>query len=338
MTNFLFVNGQVRALESRLLTPNRLERMVGAPNAEDAFRVMVELQYAEYFDENTKAQDFGSVIEQGLLETKKFIQNGGNFHPGYDLFFAQFDVNNLKQALHNRLVDQKGALAQEDFTEDKGFSPLGNFSFEDVNNTVFYNKPPEYVPSVFIEAVVQAPKILEERKHFRFVEYALDKAYAEHVLQVARKSKNAFLKAFAQRIIDTTNFRVLARSILLHKENLPHEAFAEGGLLLKEDLHRIRSMKDLAKHVSAVDFYLAAEILLSEQSDSEKIQAFEQSLDQKMQQFLEDAASDDMQSIAVSMNYFERRLRDARRLRFIMYSKFHGLNPDFIFNTLKTLS
>lgn len=336
--DFLFVNGQVKALESRLLNDSRLERMVGAATAEEAFRVMVELAYAEYFDESTKPQDFGNVIEQGLLETKKLIQNGGNFHSGYDLFFSQFDLNNLKQALHHRLVDHKGALTEEDFTEDNGFATLGNLSLEDLNNTVFNNRAPENVSAVFVEAVAKAEKILEMQKHFRFVEYALDKAYSEHVLCVAKKSKDSFLKKFAQRMIDTTNFRALARSILLHKESLPKEAFAEGGILDLEDLERITSIEDVAKHVSATDFYPLAQILLSEQSDAEKVQAFEQGFDQQMQQFLDDAASDDMSSIAVSMNYFERRLRDARRLRFIMYSKFHGLDADFIFNALKTIS
>lgn len=336
--DFLFVNGQVKALESRLLNESRLERMVGAATAEEAFRVMVELEYAEYFDESTKPQDFGNVIEQGLCETKKLIQSGGNFHPGYDLFFAQFDLNNLKQALHHRLVDHKGILTEDEFTEDHGYSPLGNLTLEDINNTVFHNRASENVPTVFVEAVANASKILDEKKHFRFVEYTLDKAYLEHVLQISGKSKNSFLKQFAQRMIDATNFRVLARSILLHKEDLPGEAFAEGGYLTLEDLGRIRSIQDVAKYMSSSELYPCAQELLSEKSDGEKIQAFEQCLDQQMQLFLKDAASDDMQSIAVSMDYFERRLRDARRLRFIMYSKFHGLDSNFIFNTLKTLS
>lgn len=336
--DFLFVNGQVKVLESRLLDQNRLERMVGAASAEDAFRVMVELQYAEYFDDTTKPQDFGKVIEQGLSETKELIQSGGNNHPGYDIFFAQFDLNNLKQALHQKLVEHKGILTADDITEDNGFSALTNLSLEDLNNTVFANKAPESVPVPFLKAVSEAEKTLEDYEHFRFVEYSLDKAYAQYIFELSKKSNDSFLKAFAQKMIDSMNFRALARSISLHKEALPVEAFLEGGSLTVNDLRRIESLKDVAREVSSTDFYTSAEILLSDESESEKIQAFEQALDQQIQQFLEEAASDDMQSIAVSMNYFERRLRDARHLRFIMYSKFHGLDSDFIFKTLKNLS
>ncbi len=83
MANFLFLNGRIRALESKLLDVGRLERMVGAKTPDDAFRVLVELQYADYFDEKTKASDFDNIMHRGLLETKEMIVESTNDFVGF---------------------------------------------------------------------------------------------------------------------------------------------------------------------------------------------------------------------------------------------------------------
>lgn len=337
MTNFLFVNGQVKALESRLLTPNRLERMAGAPNAEDAFRVMVELQYAEYFDDTTKPQDFGTVIQQGLRETKDMIQKGGDYHPGYDIFFSQFDINNLKQAFHQKLTEKKGPLTEKEFIEDYGYSLLSNLTLQELNKVVFEGKSVETLPEIFIDVASRAEGIYNEKGHFRFVEYAFDQAFGSYITEMAQSTRNSFLKEFTRMLVDSINIRSLGRSILLHSEPLDKEAFIPAGTLAEEDLTKVNTVELLQVKLGQTGFIECVNVLKEDASSGEKMQAYEYAIDKRIQLFLESAASDDIASIAVSLNYFERRLRDARRLRFVMYAKFNGLSTDFIHKTLETL-
>jgi vacuolar-type H+-ATPase subunit C/Vma6 len=160
MSKIAFLSGQLQALESKLLTVSRLDRMIGAKTSEDAFRVLVELQYSEYFDDKTRATDFTRIIEQGLLETKKMILDGVGNDPAIEFLFRRFDLNNLKRAFKLRFLENETSI--EDFSEENGFSPLGELSKEELFDLVFQNKEINKLPKEFLEVASQAELIIKK--------------------------------------------------------------------------------------------------------------------------------------------------------------------------------
>mgnify|MGYP000123776905 CR=1 FL=1 len=133
--DFLFLAGRIRALQSKLLSDSQIERMIGAATATDAFRVFSELQYAEYVSANVGINDFESIIDQGLQETKSLIISGTENAPEFQYIWKQFDVNNFKRALKEKLID--GATSITNFSAENGYDPLANISKSDIEAAVF---------------------------------------------------------------------------------------------------------------------------------------------------------------------------------------------------------
>ncbi|MCF7830480.1 V-type ATPase subunit [Candidatus Gracilibacteria bacterium] len=328
MANFLFVNGQIRALESKLLTTQRLDRMVGAATPQDAFRILVELQYAEYVDDTVTAQDFTKIIERGLLETKELIIKGTNNNQGLQFLWARFDLNNLKRAYKLKLLQEKTELGE--FTEENGFSLLGNLSPEEITSLVFNQSIPENLPEEYLE-VIKSIEESEGNKEFRLIEFALDKAYFAYLNKAARKSGSVFLKKLWKMLVDTTNLRSLARSILVLEEALPKEAFIEGGEVRWLDTENIKNLD----FISSTPFAEILEGINDNDASEEKLMKVEKALDLAYKRFLGDASQGEISSIQVPLAYFERRLQNSRMIKLIMFAKFHGLKPEQIYQILK---
>ncbi len=192
MANFLFLNGRIRALESKLLDVGRLERMVGAKTPDDAFRVLVELQYADYFDEKTKASDFDNIMHRGLLETKEMIVESTNDFVGFKFLWSRFDVNNFKRAAKLKLLD--GATSIEDFSDENGFSDLVDFSKEAVEKAVFKNEFSKGISAIFVKALEQIDSVYEETGDFREVEFVLDRAFFDYLNKVKSKTMSSYFR------------------------------------------------------------------------------------------------------------------------------------------------
>lgn len=333
MSQFLFVSGQIRALESKLINSARLERMVGAKTPEDAFRVLVELQYAEYFDDSLQASQFPAILEQGLIETKKLLENGMDHHPGLQFLWLKEDLNNLKRALKSRLEEEQASLTK-DTEEDQGYSKLGDISFDSLENIVFNEVGDEkLVPELAV--VIASAQELFEPEGFQALEFAMDQAYAVALKRIAKEAKSIFLTVYAERIIDSANIRNIARSLAFLGGKVDENALLAGGSASPTN---IQSWDDLKQFTSQSHFnILSSEIKTNEEMTPDDVLALEKGLDRIMNRFLEDSESGEIDSVQIPICYFEKRMRNARMIKFVLYAKFHGLSSEAIWKTLKNM-
>ncbi|MCK5460956.1 V-type ATPase subunit [Candidatus Gracilibacteria bacterium] len=333
MSNFLFVNGQIRAQESKLLNVNRLDRMIGAKTPEEAFRVFVELQYSEYFDDNIEPKDFAKVIQQGLKETRKLIVSGTENAPGLQILWLRFDINNLKRALKLKYLEGKTSI--EDFSEEGGFSDLGNLNQKFLEEVVFEGKTRKELPDLLKNVVDRTEAILAEHdKAFRFVEYALDQAYFATLNIIVKKSISPFLKELFAFMVDRINFRNLARSIFILEEPLVDATWIGFGNVAFTSIQEIKTVQNFIAWTSQTRFSEIGKELDETLSKEENLVKIEKSLDAAYQKFLDQSVLGEIGSIQIPFAYFERRLRNARLLRFVMFAKFHDINSEEIYKTL----
>jgi len=333
MQGFLFINGQIRARESRLLTVGRLDRMIGAKTPEEAFRVLLELQYAEYVDENASPKDFNPIIERGLQETKDLIITGTDGHLGLQFLWKSEDLNNLKRAYKLKFLENKEELGE--FTEENGFSTLGDFSHEDIQQIVFAEKTPEHVPALYAGVFKKVNEVFEDKKEFRFVEFLLDQAHFDYLAQIAKKTGVAFLQNWLELRIDMVNLRSLVRSLLMREETLSSDAFVTGGTIAWEEIAKVQTFGDFSDFVKHTRLTDVRSLLHENDSDEDKLIKIERECDRIENEFLHDAQSGEINSIQVPLAYFQRRMQNARMLKFVMFAKFHGLSPEEILKTLK---
>jgi vacuolar-type H+-ATPase subunit C/Vma6 len=333
MTDFSFLSGAVRAQESKLLTVNRLDRMIGAATPEDAFRVMVELSYAHYVDESTQSEDFSKIIERGLLETKHLIRQGAANDECLQFLWRRFDVNNFKRAFKAKLLE--GASELGGFTESQGYSLLGDFGSEALQEIVFEGKMNEAVPESFAKVINQITTIYEAHNSFRDVEFAFDQAHLDSLSEISNRSKNTFCQDLFNFIVDSANFRALARSVLLLKEPVPTQAWSKHGTLYLSDAQVIEDYAALEKFAARKDFGVVFVDIEETDTSAQKLVKIERGVDKLFARFMKENVQGEVASIQIPMHYFEQRLQNARLLKFVMFSKFHGLEPEEIYKALK---
>lgn len=333
--DYSFVSGQVRAKEASLLSVSQLDRMIGAPTPEAAFSVMSELVYADYFDDTVSAADFGKVIQQGLAETKHMIQAGSGDAPELGIIWLKFDVNNLKRALKIKLLE--GANTIEDFSEDNGFSRLGNLDQAALEAIVFNAQPAGNIATPLWMAVNQASDILDQNgQEFRFVEYALDKAYFQAIESLDGLYPSYFLANLKAWLIESTNFRMTARSILSHGTKVPATAWIDGGNLYHADVEKLETADDFIRWASSTRFASSVADLQDAEDKALTLTQIEKGLDKAYQQFLSEASMGEVASVQIPYAYFEKRMANARLLKFVMFAKLNGLDSDTIYKTLET--
>ena len=97
-TDYLFISTRVRALESNMLTRDRMERMLECRTNEDTVRVLVECGYPDPMDAITM-QTIGAML---AAERKKVFSDLYSCAPDpmlIDVFRVKYDYNNVKVLL-----------------------------------------------------------------------------------------------------------------------------------------------------------------------------------------------------------------------------------------------
>lgn len=335
MPYFSFVSGQVRAQESRLLSQAQIDRMVGAENSDEAFRVLVESNYAELIDEETTVKDFYKIISQGLYETKDLLMKGSENDMGLRFLWVQFDVNNLKRALKAKILEGQTGIA--DFSDEAGYSKLGMLNQQELERVVFEGETHRRIPFMIYAVVENAEAIYKETGNFVQVEYAIDKAMGEFFMDLRdERVQDPFLKKLVRHWIDRINFRNLSRSILIRGTEVPKETWLNGGNVAYYAVEKVHNADDLAKYMFRTKFSKASDHIDGDDPVG-SIYAIEKELDSYYYDFLKWEALGSGPGLAVLINYFEQRMRNAQILKLIMYGKFNALSADQIYDLIERL-
>lgn len=206
-TDYLAISTRIHAMENRLLTRERMERMIDAGEDHEAAKVLYECGYGEL-----------TKIAPTELERLLSAARAGIFHELEEavpekalvqVFQLKYDYHNAKVLIKagasgidaGRLLLSGGrydpdALA-EDFTRDelRGVSPA------------------------FQAAVTRAKETLAASGDPQVADFLLDKAYFEEMSRLAEDADSGFLKGYVRLLIDAANLRSAVRAARLEKES-----------------------------------------------------------------------------------------------------------------------
>jgi vacuolar-type H+-ATPase subunit C/Vma6 len=342
MNSFLFLAGRIRAKESELLTMAQAERMIGSDSVESAFRVLTELPYAEFFDKETHVSDFLEIINQGLIETKELLLAGTDNHPALDFVWKDFDINNLKRALKEKLIE--GAETIGEFSESNGYAPFGSLTMTDINEIIFgikESEEPIEFPAIYLETIAKVEELYSEAKNFQPVEFLLDQAHFLYLKSLAKKLKNSFLNKYIQILADESNSKSILRFILTQTD-ISADAFVPFGSfnaqdVIKAEVTDLDAFLDFLLDTKLVYLVDACRDYRKKEGDEYFLSFYERLLDKQKLNFLINEEAGEIETIQIPMVYFMRRVQNSRVLKFIMFAKMYGLPAEQIYGSLKNL-
>ena len=243
-TDYLFISTYLHSRERDLLTGARMERMIEAPTAADAAKVLGEISYGE-FDASSQ-RELGSILAQ---EQEKLFEDLYRFVPDkavVDVFKVKYDYHNLKALIKARATGTDAS--------DRLLLDAGRVSAEDMRRAVWegdYN----VLPPALRQSAVEAAETLSATGDPQLADFLLDRAYYAEMLSAARATGSDFLVRYVRFTIDAANLRSAVRTLRMKKgADMLRRVLVEGGSI------RVDSVQGAALGGNLEELYRSTEL------------------------------------------------------------------------------
>lgn len=217
-TDYLYISTRIRSLENKLLTQERMERMLEARTTEEAAKILAECGY-EGLEPITSAN----------LEKSLALAREGTFHelaeasPNpqiVDVFRVKYDYHNAKAVLKAIATNQEAGH----LLIDAGRIPASQLE------AALRQGELAPLPEQLRQAVAAASQELAATGDPQKCDFYLDRSYYEEMTALAEASRSKFLQGYVRLMIDTANLKATVRSMRMAKgEKLLRTVLVVGG-------------------------------------------------------------------------------------------------------------
>ena len=218
-TDYLFISTYLHSRERDLLTGARMERMIDAPTAADAAKVLTEIGYGEF--DAASPRELGSVLAQ---EQEKLFEDLYRFVPDkavVDVFKVKYDYHNLKALIKARATGTDAS--------DRLLLDAGRVSAEDMRRAVWEGDY-SVLPPALRQAAEEAVEVLSATGDPQLADFLLDRAYYAEMLSAAQATGSDFLVRYVRFTIDASNLRSAVRTLRMKKgSDMLKRVLVEGG-------------------------------------------------------------------------------------------------------------
>ena len=217
-TDYLSISSRIRAMETRLLTRDRLERMIDARDNGEVLKVLAECGYGELSCADS------SELERALSVARESVfRELASALPDerlLELFRLKYDYHNAKV-----LLKATGQQADRLLVSGGRYDP----------------EQPEQWGDFFRRAVERAEACMDETGDPQLMDLLLDKACFEEMGLLAKRSDSDFLQGYVRLAIDAANLRSRVRCARLEKSpDFLKQVLMEGGTVSVDALLRAR--------------------------------------------------------------------------------------------------
>lgn len=204
-TDYLSISTRIRAMENRLLTRERMERMLEARTDDEAVKILSECGYGELPSLTHAALD--EVLGQARNEVYRDLRTAVPDRKLVEVFQMKYDYHNAKVLLKAQAM---GIEADRLLVEGGRWSAAAvrdAFQHDDLRD---FSDP-------YRAAVAEAKELLNAGGDPQLADFVLDRAYFEEMRAAAEATGSAFLMGYVRILIDATNLRSCVRAARMGK-------------------------------------------------------------------------------------------------------------------------
>lgn len=204
-TDYLFISTRLRSLENRLLSRERMERMLEARTHEEAAKVLSECGY-EGLEQLTP-----EALEHALAAARRdMFTELASMAPDsrlVDIFRIKFDYHNAKALIKCAAANQNAAR----LLTDAGRIPAERFL------ALYQRGELSELSDPLRTAMEEAADTLSATGDPQRCDFILDRAYYGELIQLADASGSAFMQGYVRLMIDTANLKSAVRIMRMNK-------------------------------------------------------------------------------------------------------------------------
>jgi len=216
--DYAYSVGLIRTLETMLMNENELERMLLSTDAENAFKVLNEFDYADNKVGVEKVSEFQKVINGGLKEIKDRLTLVTPNKSILNIIWHKYDFHNIKTLLKGKLSGKTYEELEPLMNDLGAIDPRKLYLFIYEENSVSFEIEEKW--EVFIkDKIKRAEKnFYKQKENPQVVDLYLDQKLIKLIFDIAKKSKSEFLIKYVKELIDLSNIKLFFRMKSQDKE------------------------------------------------------------------------------------------------------------------------
>lgn len=226
-SRYAYAAGRIRALETRLLDRQRLERMLESESADAALRALQDTDYGAYLADAGSASEYEKVLSSERRAVYDLFTRLCLDEDALSLHFSRFDFHNIRILSKTKFSQQPA---------DGLLSDYGEFDAKELRD-IFEEEVYEHLPEHLARAATEAMEAVRTSGGSRLLDIVVDRAQHEYQLALAQRLSNEFVVNLLRLRADVHNIVTLYRVKWLGEDyRLYDSATLDGGFLEKERL------------------------------------------------------------------------------------------------------
>ena len=324
-TDYLVISARIRAMETGLLTGERMEQILASRSDEEVVKLLQEGGYPTMSLESPEAMD--AAITAAREETLQDLGDSAPDKQYLDIFKLKYDYHNAKAILKAQAMDTD---------PDHMLADLGRVPAAELKEMITGGDMNQ-LPPLLAAAIAEAKEVLETTRDPQLGDIVLDRWMYRDEMETAETTGSEFLRGYVRVSIDAANLRSLVRTLRMGK----NAAFLEGVLVSGGTVDESEILTVAGNNGGGLaELYASTELKDAAQAGADALKGgaltkFEKLCDDAVSGYLSGA-----QMVAFGeaplIGYLAARETEYTNLRILLMGRAAGLDPETIRARLRT--
>ena len=322
-TDYLAISARIRAMETTLLTAERMDQLLESRSDEEVSKLLQECGYPELDAARPEAMD--AALSQTREELLADLGDSAPDSRYIDIFKLKYDYHNAKTILKAAAMDTDPARMLMD---------MGRISAETLKAAMDSGEL-DSLPGTLPEAIAEAKSVLDTTQDPQLSDIVLDRWMYRDMAQVAEVTGSSFLRGYVAAQIDAANLRALIRTLRMGK----NADFLAGVLFEGGELEPAAVLAVAAGHGGLGEVYGPTRFARAAEAGEAALKGgslteFEKQCDDAVGDYLSGAQMIPFGE-APMLAYLAARETEYTNIRILLMGRAAGLSPEVIRSRLR---
>ena len=225
----------IRVLEKRLLTKNRIERMIESETCEEVLKLLSETEYSQDMTDIQNSIDYEKILKRETERVFSLVRNMSKNKEVVDILSLKYDYHNLKVLIKSKVFEKDNT----NLLMNAGTIDITKFKTKSETQSLD-------LPEEILEAIAEIKK--EENLTPQKIDIIVEKYYFKNLVNLSKKIDVKVITDYVKGLIDFQNIITLFR---VQKQNRDAKfldsVIFEGGTISKDKI--VPSLNDSSETI-----------------------------------------------------------------------------------------
>ena len=225
----------IRVLEKRLLTKNRIERMIESETCEEVLKLLSETEYSQDMTDIQNSRDYEKILKRETERVFSLVRNMSKNKEVVDILSLKYDYHNLKVLIKSKVFEKDNT----NLLMNAGTIDITKFKTKSETQSLD-------LPEEILEAIAEIKK--EENLTPQKIDIIVEKYYFKNLVNLSKKIDVKVITDYVKGLIDFQNIITLFR---VQKQNRDAKfldsVIFEGGTISKDKI--VPSLNDSSETI-----------------------------------------------------------------------------------------